>query len=436
MTLRISENLTETSRRYFLFLRLRPYMGRYAFLILCILGLMAYAAYIRMLIVRVQSESVTVTEIYAELMRTAISENMDYGEMNSVFEAVIKKSNNPIIITNLNWQPLMWRNIAGGSFFNHHPLLPGDSSAATARRLASKIKEFRKYYTPKPLYISGTQTKIGYLVFGNSPLVSSLRWVPLWGVGVVVAFLVFAWLAFRTVRVTERSNLWVALAKETAHQLGTPISSLMGWVELMKAEAEEACVGVFHDELCERISSICVDMDRDLNRLQKITARFSQIGSLPTLSLTNVNQVLEEAKAYLSIRLPMLRRHIRIETSFGQLPPVALNRELMGWVFENLMKNSIDAIRSENGVISISTEYIECDNIIRIYHSDNGKGISWEDQKRIFSPGFTTKKRGWGLGLTLAKRIVDEYHKGRIYVLRSQKEKGTTFAIELPVSTS
>jgi Signal transduction histidine kinase len=146
--------------------------------------------------------------------------------------------------------------------------------------------------------------------------------------------------------------------------------------------------------------------------------------------------VLEDAMGYFKMRLPLLGKRIEIKSHFNALPRVLVNKELLGWVFENLLKNSVDAIIKNDGCIEIRTEYVAVDKIVRIYHSDNGKGISWEDQKKIFAPGFTTKKRGWGLGLTLAKRIIEDYHQGHIYVNWSQKEKGTVFCIDLPVEGS
>ena len=248
-------------------------------------------------------------------------------------------------------------------------------------------------------------------------------------------FLLLLYLGFRSIRVTERSNLWVGLAKETAHQLGTPISSLMGWVEYIRAQSD-AESQLEPEEYVKEVHKVCEHMNKDLVRLGKITNRFSHIGSVPTLTPRDINSILEDAMGYFQTRLPLLGKHIEIRSQFNTLPPVAVNKELMEWVFENLLKNSVDAIVKNDGLIEIRTEYIACDKIVRISHGDNGKGISWEAQKRIFAPGYSTKKRGWGLGLTLAKRIVEDYHKGRIYVNWSQKDKGTVFYIDLPVDIS
>jgi NtrC-family two-component system sensor histidine kinase KinB len=261
---------------------------------------------------------------------------------------------------------------------------------------------------------------------------STFAWIPVLNVFLVGCFGLLIYLVLHNIRVTERSKLWVGLAKETAHQLGTPISSLMGWVEYMRAVRDpEAAIDP--QQFIDQVQKICDDMDRDLTRLRKITNRFSHIGSVPALVSQDLNAIIEDSMHYFRLRLPLLGKRIELVPQFGSLPPVAVNRDLIEWVFENLFKNSIDAIVKDDGFIEVRTEAVPKEKRIRIYHYDNGRGISREDQQRIFSPGFTTKKRGWGLGLTLAKRIVEEYHRGRIYLNWSQKNMGTVFCIELPI---
>ncbi|MDO5577032.1 MAG: HAMP domain-containing sensor histidine kinase, partial [Fibrobacter sp.] len=186
-------------------------------------------------------------------------------------------------------------------------------------------------------------------------------------------------------------------------------------------------------KLIESATSICKDMEDDLARLKKVTSRFSQIGSVPSLSPLSLNDIVNDIAAYFRMRMPFLHKEIDIKCTTPCIPDVCVNHDLIEWVFENLIKNSIDAIDTNNGIIEIKTEYIAESEIIRILFIDNGSGISLE-QKKIFSPGYTTKKKGWGLGLTLAKRIVEDYHKGRIYVRSSHKNKGTVFCIDLPAN--
>jgi signal transduction histidine kinase len=418
---------------YPILVKIRLFTGKYFFLVLCVAGLLWYAIFTRHIIGQIKKDSVAVTQSYAELIKTAISERMNDEEIEVIFTEVIQKLSFPIIITDTLWNPITWKNIAAGPFFNRRAIPFGNLSADDRSELAGCIKKFKREYEPKTIYLSGTSARTGYLVYSNSDIVKSMAWLPFVELGLILAVMVFAYIAFHNIRVNERSNLWVGLAKETAHQLGTPISSLMGWVEYMRS------AGIGPDstppeEVLTQMRTICDNMEHDLTRLRKVTARFSQIGSIPALTPCNINGVLEDVMKYFRMRLPLLGRHIIIKPDFTDLPPVPANHDLIEWVFENLMKNSLDAINKPEGLIEIRTEYLDLDKRIRILHKDNGKGIAWEDQKKVFSPGFTTKNRGWGLGLTLAKRIVEDYHKGQIYVSWSQKDRGTIFCIDLPAS--
>ncbi len=416
---------------YRFLMRIQPYTGRYVLLLVCIAGFIWYAQYTRTIIMELQADAVSVTQTYAELIRTAITERMNNEEMNVVFEEIIRKTNIPVVITDTAWNPVMWRNVFVGTVFNRTEVAPHDTSALALAKVRAKAAEFKKGYLPKVLYLSETHTKLGYLVFGNSELIYSLARMPYIEAGLVAAFIFFAFLGFQNIRFTERSNLWVGLAKETAHQLGTPISSLMGWIEYIGSltSGEDP---IDPEDFVKQVHVVTENMGSDLLRLRKVTSRFSQIGSVPALVESDINAVLNDAAAYFRTRLPFLGKHIEIRLIPGNLPRINANRQLIEWVFENLLKNSVDAIVKADGLIEIKTEYLAAENKVRISHTDNGKGILWEDQKKIFAPGFTTKKRGWGLGLTLAKRIVEDYHKGEIFLSWTQKDKGTTFCIDLP----
>lgn len=420
---------------YLFFLKLRPFTGRYFFLGLCILGLLWYAFFTRQVIGQIRADARRVTQSYAELVRTAVSERMNEQEVGVVFTEVIQKLNFPVVVTDTAWKPVTWKNIMVGPIYNRTEISPDDMSAKAREAVERKAQYLRHEYDPKPVFMGVPPKLTGYLVYGDSDIVKSIDWLPFIEIALVISIILFAYLAFHNIRVTERSNLWVGLAKETAHQLGTPISSLMGWVEYMQSSTGEDVEEPVDPELfIGQVDKICEDMKNDLTRLQKVTARFSQIGSVPTLGPLDINSVLNDVMKYFNMRLPLLGRRVTIKKDLGAVPRVPANRELIEWVFENLLKNSLDACNKPESWIEIKTEHIKVEKIVRIFHSDNGKGISWEDQKKVFSPGYTTKTRGWGLGLTLAKRIVEDYHRGQIYVNWSQKDKGTSFCIELPVS--
>jgi hypothetical protein len=221
------------------------------------------------------------------------------------------------------------------------------------------------------------------------------------------------------------------MAKETAHQLGTPLSSMMGWVELLKLKFNrdhftlpDQSVNLGFDEIVGR-------MESDLQRLDRIAIRFGQIGSIPDLELGDITVIIREVVAYYRTRLPGAGKGVELIEQCGQIPNIMINKELIAWVIENLIKNSMEAIDPKTGKILVQTD---CKNKkVLISVSDNGKGINPEIQKMIFRPGFSTKKRGWGLGLTLARRIVEEYHRGKIWLYVSETNVKTEFRIELPV---
>lgn len=239
--------------------------------------------------------------------------------------------------------------------------------------------------------------------------------------------LIVGFLSYRRIKTVEQASIWGGLAKETAHQLGTPISSLMGWVELsMELDKQRG------DNTTT--AEIYANMQSDLARLQRITERFGKIGSYPQQTRININTVISEAVAYFQKRLPNLSKQVELRVVDSKLPEIVANADLLQWVFENLIRNSLDAIDKENGVIEIDPRLHPRGHQVVILYKDNGTGISRKNRNKIFHPGMTTKKHGWGLGLTLVKRIVEAYHHGQIRLIETSSQ-GTTFKIVLPVET-
>lgn len=262
-----------------------------------------------------------------------------------------------------------------------------------------------------PIEIDSVTTQ--YLCYDESTMLKRLTQYPYWQLGIVMIFVVVAIFALLSSKRAEQNKVWVGLSKETAHQLGTPISSLMAWVEVLRETYPD-------DELIP-------EMNKDVERLQLIAERFSKIGSLPEPVETPLNTVLDHVIAYMDKRTS---QKVKIKGHYpGHEVIVRINPQLFEWVVENLCKNAVDAMEGGNGKIDLWL--LEEDNTVAIEVADNGKGIRKKNVKNVFRPGFTTKKRGWGLGLSLAKRIVEEYHKGHIYVKDSEVGRGTTFRIEL-----
>ena len=258
----------------------------------------------------------------------------------------------------------------------------------------------------------------GLMYFGTSTLIRKLRLFPYIQFALIGTFLVFGIFGINQARRAEQNRVWVGMAKETAHQLGTPISAIMGWVEhlnLLYAEDPE-------------LMEVSSELHKDVQRLDMVATRFSKIGATPELEPVNVYDELDRCRAYMEKRAPRRVTFDFPAVDTGHLP-VAINPLLFDWVIENLLRNALDAM---DGKGRISSTVTERDGKVIIDITDTGKGISSRNQRRVFDPGFTTKKRGWGLGLSLVRRIVEEYHRGRITVAHSELGKGTTFRITLP----
>lgn len=274
--------------------------------------------------------------------------------------------------------------------------------------LASRLKKMAEQHDPISVEINGSRA---FVYFEDSFLLTQLKYYPLAQMGVIGLFIMIAYLLFSTARKAEQNQVWVGMSKETAHQLGTPLSSMIGWIELLKQD--------------ERTVPVAVELEKDVSRLQVVTERFSKIGSQPELVEQDLIELLNTAVDYYSMRIG---KNVNFTKDFPERVVVTINHALFEWVIENLIKNALDAIKGK-GDISIVVK--DEGNRVLIDVSDSGRGIPSKSLKTVFQPGFTTKKRGWGLGLSLSKRIIKEYHHGKIYVLKSEMGKGTTFRISL-----
>ena len=280
-------------------------------------------------------------------------------------------------------------------------------------RFRHKLNELTEENTPRTVRLMWPSNRSHIIFYGRSDLLTALYYFPYVQWLIIFIFLIFTYIALQSTKQDEQNRVWIGLAKETAHQLGTPISSLLGWTEVLRSMDVD---GAALDE-----------MNKDLQHLMKIVERFSKIGSETELSPNSVNEVVGETVMYFRKRVP---RNVTLSYNGLAMAPVKANMNvaLFEWVVENLCKNAIDAMESKGSItITVRQEANQC----AIEVADTGKGIPSGRWKTIFLPGFTTKSRGWGLGLSLAKRIVEEYHRGRIYVKSSSPETGTVFRIEL-----
>lgn len=277
--------------------------------------------------------------------------------------------------------------------------------------LKKKLAEFKELHAP---LLIDYQFGNNYVYYGNSNLLNQLRYYPILLVVIVFLFLLTVFIAYYNAQKSIQNQVWAGMAKETAHQLGTPLSSIVGWMELLKEK----------DANKESIE----EMEKDVSRLQLVADRFSKIGATPQLEEENLIPHLKDMVAYMSRRAPH-----KVKISFDYEPELEeinmlLNGPLFDWVIENLMRNALDAMEGQGSIhVHLKNE----PRIVIIDLSDTGKGIAKRNFKKVFTPGFSTKKRGWGLGLSLAKRIIEKYHNGSIFVRRSEQGKGTTFRIIL-----
>ena len=288
------------------------------------------------------------------------------------------------------------------------------------------IEEFAALNDPITIYVGeGDTAEVQYFYYGDSTIVRTLKIFPFVQFGLLALFLGLGYAMLSSIKRNEQSNLWVGMARESAHQLGTPISSLMGWVAILKdTVADEEALSTIHE------------LEKDVDRLQTIADRFNKIGSSPELKPVRIGPVLKNVTDYMERRLPKMGRNIEVRRNIEMEARVSLNAELFMWAIENILKNAMDAIDTskEHQFVKIESSITERGLIIDI--RDSGKGIEKKYFNEIFSPGFSTKKRGWGLGLSLTKRIVEEYHNGSVFVEYSAPGKGTQFRIILPLANT
>ncbi len=337
-------------------------------------------------------------EIWAEATRQLISSDENVLSSNFLLQILEGNTTIPVIIVDQNDNMEMARNF-------------DEPSKNIDQYYTKQIQNLKNNRPPIEIKIDDKTSQ--YIYYDDSFLLTQLFYFPYIQLGIIFVFLLVAFLAFSSTKKAEQNRVWVGLSKETAHQLGTPISSLLAWVDLLKARNKD--------------EKLILEMAKDVNRLGIIAERFSKIGSAPDLSLVSLNETLDNAVQYMTNRSSS---KVVISCKYPDNNPifVKLNVPLFEWVVENLCKNAIDAMNG-TGSIDIQVQVKDTELILDV--KDSGKGIERNKFKTIFNPGFTTKKRGWGLGLSLVKRIIEEYHGGKIYVKQSEINVGTTFRILL-----
>jgi signal transduction histidine kinase len=320
------------------------------------------------------------------------------ADLSFPYQVISDNNTIPVILTDTNWQMITYRNLDSAKMLKPE---------FVQKEIAAMREE------NEPIEIPLTKGNKNYILYKDSVLLVKLRYYPYFQLSVIALFLMVSYLAFSASRKAEQNQVWVGMAKETAHQLGTPLSSLIAWLEILKMKGLS---DEYHGEI-----------QKDIQRLQTITDRFSKIGSAPALNKENLVKVMEHSVNYIKSRTSD-KNVFEIKSNLNSDVYAPINVPLFEWVIENVLKNSIDAM---NGEGKISVQITDQQQFAYIDISDTGKGISKSAFKTIFKPGYTTKRRGWGLGLSLSKRIIEEYHDGQIFVKNSEVGKGTTLRIVL-----
>jgi len=366
------------------------------FLAAVLIGVLSLG-YTNWLVKQLSAQEKEKVELWAEANRQLISSQSDDVNLNFIFSVIENNNTVPVILTDSSGGIVSYRNI--------------DTSKVDRKNyLSNQLTDMRE--KNDSLIIDLGDGDKNYIYYSDSTVLKMLVYFPFIQLGVIMLFILVSYFAFSYSRKAEQNKVWIGLSKETAHQLGTPTSSLNAWVELLKQDVNR--------------ESIVEELEKDAKRLEKITERFSKIGSKPVLVPTNLSQTLQNSVNYLKNRSSH-KINIVIDNPEQDIE-IPLNESLFEWVIENLCKNAMDALEGE-GTITIKVQ--DNTQIVYVDVSDTGKGIPKSKHKTIFKPGYTTKQRGWGLGLSLSKRIVEIYHEGKIFVLNSEPDKGTTFRIVL-----
>ena len=377
---------------------------RLLFIMVAVLIAFASVVVSHLLISDLAKEEATRMEVWAEAMRSLNAAD-EHTDLALVLKVINENHTIPVIVINRQGHVQTYRNVK----------LQGKNQADSIKDAVSQAQRMRDDGHVIRIMLDNRNDYID-VCYAESLLLRRLSWYPYVQLGVILLFAGLAVFALLTLKRAEQNHVWVGLSKETAHQLGTPISSLMAWMEMMKEAYPD-------DKLLS-------EMDNDVKRLQLIADRFSKIGSQPTPEQADLIAVLQRVVAYMDSRTS--RTVVIMLHASAEKVMLNLNVSLFEWVIENLCKNAVDALEGRSGRIDIYVMQKEQTVVIDLV--DTGKGIRQKDMKNVFRPGFTTKQRGWGLGLSLARRIVEEYHHGKIFVKQSEVGQGTTFRIVLPMS--
>lgn len=367
--------------------------------------------YTQTIVRKLQEKERQIVELYAKGIEYLANTTNPDVDITFLFDNIIKPIDFPLVQSDAE------NNVYNRTDVRNIEIDTNFTSEQFKSFIAEQLAEMDGSHSPIEVKYEGII--INKIHYGDSEHIKQLRYYPYIQLSIAALFIIIGYISFSNIKRSEQSNIWVGMAKETAHQFGTPISSLMGWLEMLKLNYKDP----------DKVIDISEEINSDVEKLNRITYRFSKIGAKPELAKQNVIEELKQVTSYFERRLPQTGKKVDLIISGDEKACAELNPELFGWVIENLIKNALDAIESTTGKIEISVK--ELKNKVEIEVKDSGKGIEIKRRKDVFRPGYSTKKRGWGLGLSLSKRIIEGYHGGKIFVKSSMPGEGTTFKIIL-----
>ena len=369
-----------------------------------VIGLFSYTGFLSR---ELREDNREVVKLYAEIIAGAVNDDSN-SNIDFIFENIIKKVKFPIIQSDMEKNPQLWTNLP--------------KEVDTYEERISFIKSMDVINEPIPLVYFDQESEpitFGFLHYGDSSLIQKIKiwtYVEIISIGL---FICIGFVGFSYIRHSEKQNIWIGLSRETAHQLGTPVSALLGWLDYLKHEKTD-------------LEKILPEIESDIDRLQQVNRRFSKMGSKPEVEYFNLSKRISSTLEYLEKRMPSLGGKVILVNKIDPDVKIKANGTLISWAVENLIRNGIDAINKENGKIEVALK--QDVHYVKIHITDNGCGIPKKDWKNIFRPGFTTKNSGWGLGLSLCERIINDVHGGKVSVLASSISEGTTFEIAISKS--
>lgn len=367
--------------------------------------------YTQTIVRKLQEKERQIVELYAKGIEYLANTTNPDVDITFLFDNIIKPIDFPLVQSDAE------NNVYNRTDVRNIEIDTNFTSEQFKSFIAEQLAEMDASHSPIEVKYEGII--INKIHYGDSEHIKQLRYYPYIQLSIAALFIIIGYISFSNIKRSEQSNIWVGMAKETAHQFGTPISSLMGWLEMLKLNYKDP----------DKVIDISEEINSDVEKLNRITYRFSKIGAKPELAKQNVIEELKQVTSYFERRLPQTGKKVDLIISGDEKACAELNPELFGWVIENLIKNALDAIESTTGKIEISVKGLK--NKVEIEVKDSGKGIEIKRRKDVFRPGYSTKKRGWGLGLSLSKRIIEGYHGGKIFVKSSMPGEGTTFKIIL-----